>query len=407
MDTLSRMSNGSTASSPATLQALTAADQCVKCGLCLPHCPTYGLHRNEADGPRGRIALAQGLLSGQLAASASLEAHLAGCLACRACEAVCPAQVRYATVLDTARSTLPATTGRWLLRGLGVALGNGGVRTLLRLAARIGHALRRRRWLPAGWGWIAATPRLRAPQAPAGDAIAPSSGRMLFIGCVGDVLERQAAQDALDLFAALGQPLALPRHTSCCGALYQHGGLPGPAADCTAHNEALYGAAETILPLASGCGTALRDLSPTLRGKVRDLCDVLEAALNARPLPLATLALKVGVHIPCTQANVFGGAAAVMRLLGCIPGLTLVPLAPASGCCGAAGVQMFTQPGQADALRAPKLTAAATVDVIVSANIGCSMHLAAGMADAGRPVEILHPVSLVARTWRHAARPEG
>lgn len=399
MDTLWRMSDSSTA----ITQALAAADQCVKCGLCLPHCPTYRLHRNEADGPRGRIALAQGLLSGQLAASDSLEAHLAGCLACRACEAVCPAHVEYATVLDTARATLTPEAHRWPLRGLGIALGNGWVRGLLRLAAYVGHRLRARRWLPAGWGLISARPQLRTPRPDTGKPATATLSRMLFVGCVGDVLERQTAQDALDLFAALGQPLALPS-VSCCGALYQHGGLPGPAARCAAHNETLYGAADVILPLASGCGTALRDLSPALRARVKDLCGALDAALAPQILPLAPLALTVGVHIPCTQANVFGGTAVVARLLGRIPGITLVPLAPTSGCCGAAGVQMFTQRAQAAALRAPKIAAATGVDVIVSANIGCSMHLAAGMADAGRPVEVLHPVSLVARAWRSAAR---
>jgi glycolate oxidase iron-sulfur subunit len=40
------------------------------------------------------------------------------------------------------------------------------------------------------------------------------------------------------------------------------------------------------------------------------------------------------------------------------------------------------------------------VDVIASANIGCSLHLAAGLNARGRQVEVLHPVSLIAKSWR-------
>src|SRR5690349_23443673 len=85
---------------------LRDADLCVKCGMCLPHCPTYGVTRDESESPRGRIALMQALASGAIAANAAMEAHLDGCLTCRACEVVCPAQVPYGRLIDAAREEL-------------------------------------------------------------------------------------------------------------------------------------------------------------------------------------------------------------------------------------------------------------------------------------------------------------
>ncbi|MBN8480320.1 MAG: 4Fe-4S binding protein, partial [Xanthomonadales bacterium] len=36
---------------PADSGLLALADQCVRCGLCLPQCPTYALERHEAESP--------------------------------------------------------------------------------------------------------------------------------------------------------------------------------------------------------------------------------------------------------------------------------------------------------------------------------------------------------------------
>lgn len=390
---------------PNLAAALTDADLCVKCGLCLPHCPTYRLTAHEAQGPRGRIALAQGLLTGALSASPALTAHLDGCLACRACEAVCPAKVPYGRVLDTARATLATPQRTRLTRWLSVVLSSAFLRGLVRLAL---------------WLWTAVFKCAQAlsptpvPQAREGAlklldyrpnvrrlsrVRAPTKAKLaLFTGCVGDITDRAVLQDAVRLFSASGVTVAIPPAQGCCGALHQHGGLPKAAAERAARNAKAFSDCDTVLPLATGCGAALRDLGgPTLTPKVRDLCAALAEALDAQPPRFAPQTLRVGIHTACTQANVFGGQTAIRQLLARIPGITLMDLAPASGCCGAAGTAFITQPQQAAQLLQPKLDAAAEVDVVVSANIGCALHLLAGLRGQGRTVPVLHPISLLAQ----------
>ena len=87
-------------------QILTEADRCVKCGLCLPHCPTYRLTRDEGDSPRGRVSLMQALVSGSLE-SPGLYRHLDRCLGCLACESACPSGVKYGTLIDADRALQP------------------------------------------------------------------------------------------------------------------------------------------------------------------------------------------------------------------------------------------------------------------------------------------------------------
>lgn len=382
---------------PTAASALADADLCVKCGLCLPHCPTYRLTQHEADGPRGRIALSQALLGGVLPAGQSLTAHLDGCLSCRACESVCPAKVPYGRVLDTARAALATPARTRLTRRMGIVLDSPVLRFIVRAALRLASLLldhgRVAARLPR---WLHARPvvrRLRAVRAPAQANIA------LFTGCVGDIAERAVLHDAVRLFKAAGVTVAIPPDQGCCGALQQHGGLAKAAAERATRNAQAFAACKVVLPLASGCGAALRDLGQesALSPKVRDLCTALAEALDAKPPVFQPRALRVGIHTACTQVHVFGAKGAVRRLLARIPGIELVDLAPESGCCGAAGTAFITQPEQAARLLQPKLDAAAAVDVVVSANIGCSLHLLAGLRGRGRNVPVLHPLSLLAQ----------
>ena len=85
-------------------ELLKKTDLCVKCGLCLPHCPTYNKTQNENNSPRGRIALIQGWSNGQLT---NINSVIDSCLLCRECESVCPALVPYSEIIDEFRAQHP------------------------------------------------------------------------------------------------------------------------------------------------------------------------------------------------------------------------------------------------------------------------------------------------------------
>ena len=82
---------------------LSAADQCVMCGMCHPHCPTYQTSKTETESPRGRISMILGIAQGQLNADASVIEHLNNCTGCGACEAMCPSRVPFIDLLDNSK----------------------------------------------------------------------------------------------------------------------------------------------------------------------------------------------------------------------------------------------------------------------------------------------------------------
>jgi glycolate oxidase iron-sulfur subunit len=96
-------------------------------------------------------------------------------------------------------------------------------------------------------------------------------------------------------------------------------------------------------------------------------------------------------------------------VLKAIPGLKLVELPESTWCCGSAGIYNITQPEMSHKLLERKLgnIAKTGAKVVASANPGCNVQLQAGARESGQPLEIVHPVTLLARAYRESAKGGG
>lgn len=383
------------------------------CGMCLPHCPTFQRTGSEAESPRGRIALAQALARGQLQADDDLAAHLDHCLACRACEAMCPSEVRYASILGETRRLLAAQRG---LDAAGrAALGAVSNPAFLRAAVRLGaspaaalarpvSALARRLSALAQ-----ARPhhRFHHPTATASGTVRGRVG--LFLGCTGEAVDGEALSAAVKVLTLLGFAVVIPGGQGCCGALHHARGDRAGFERRAQRNLAAFDteALDAVVSVASGCTAMLAEYGQWLDApgaadfsrKMREVTDfIVRQDLDALPVP-APLPETVAVHVPCSQAHALRRPGVSAALLARIPEVRIATLPDNRTCCGAAGVHMLQDPALADALREPKLDAlvASGARYLVTTNVGCALHLAAGAKARGLAVEVLHPVSLLAR----------
>jgi glycolate oxidase iron-sulfur subunit len=408
-----------------------ALDPCVHCGFCLQACPTFLATGDEADSPRGRIELMRALEAGELAPDdPDVAFHLDRCLGCRGCEPVCPSGVGYGHGLEAARALLAERHGLPPVARVALAaLTGAGVARVVYAGARLLRAT----GLPtqlAGWGrlgfalgMLAATrppARRRAPAKRAERASLPAAGpsdpgtpALLFRGCVMDGLFPHVHDATVRTLEVNGYAVREVPAQVCCGALHAHAGLRREAQALARQNVAAFGTGdEAIVVNSAGCGALLKEYGHLLASdgpadgarfaaRVKDVTELLSAR---GPRPGAPLDATVAYDPPCHLLHAQRVADPPYAVLRAIPVLRVIATADAAQCCGSAGLFTLLEPAMSRAVLAPKLASLreARPQVVASGNPGCLMQLGAGLAAAGIPSVVRHPVELLDESYRAA-----
>lgn len=405
---------------------------CVHCGLCLQSCPTYRVTGRETSSPRGRIYLMRGHAEGRLDDPALLAEEAFLCLGCRACETACPSGVRYGEILEKTRAVVRMQQPEgWLVRAIErfvlreivprrVRLGR--LVGLLALVQRIGLDRLATRVLPKRLAAsVSLLPRIpdtseRRRMPALTPAVGPRRGRVaLFEGCVMPEFFGRVNDAARLVLARAGYDVVVPEAQGCCGALHAHAGDLDRAATLARANAKVFGAElaeiDAVIVTSAGCSAALREQAhwigrdgTAFAGGVRDVLEFLDA-VEAR-LELSPIPRRVCYDDPCHLIHAQGIAAAPRRLLASIPQLELVAHRNPEACCGAAGIYNLTHPEMSASVLAPKLDALAEADpeIVATANPGCAMQLAAGLAGRGIAARVVHPIELLEEASRPAVR---
>jgi len=413
---------------------------CMRCGFCLPACPTFRETGVEAESPRGRIALMKAVADGIMSPDRAFEEQMNHCLGCRACEPACPADVKYGHLIEQAREAVEETTDshRWWVRAVRKAAFRGlfphqnRLRLLgktLKLYQRTGlrEAVRRsgvlkllppqladmERVLPdaSGDGVVA---RIGAAHPARGERIAKVG---LFRGCVMDVLFTETNVNTVKLLTAAGFDVVIPDAQNCCGALHAHAGDADAARALARSNVRTFKEAgvDYIVSNAGGCGAAMVEYGHLLQGdaeagddakwfasRVVDVADLL--VRRGRELSFEGTDVRITYQDSCHLRNVMRSSDAPRKLMKRVGGAELCEMKEADRCCGSAGIYNITQPEMASQILAHKMehANATRAERIVTSNPGCLLQMKLGVEKhgAGERTEAVHLVDFLAERLR-------
>jgi glycolate oxidase iron-sulfur subunit len=426
-----------------SLEDVPSYDQlvhCMRCGFCLPTCPTYALTKLEFDSPRGRLALMRAVSEGRAEVTEEFADAMDFCLGCLACQTACPAGVPFGHLIEKARQqvenkkkpkrALPLNLLRNFLvkkllydpHGLNLLM------PFLRLyqATRIDR-LNLARLIPGPLGgWERMFPKIPAKSihSSLGEFVAanpPVVGRVgLLTGCIENNILSGMGIATADVLKRNGFEIVIPKKQVCCGALSGHIGELEVAREQARRNIDVFEAAgvEIVISDAAGCSAQLKEYGNLLSGDPvyaeranrfsRNARDITEFLCENLPLRegMRPLNLRVAYDDPCHLIHSQGIYLQPRELINSIPGIEFVELPESSWCCGSAGTYNLTHVEAANDLLKRKMEhlSKLDVDVLATANTGCYIQLAYGLKEHQLDLQVCHIIELVSGAYSDHSR---
>ena len=304
-----------------------------------------------------------------------------------------------------------------------------------------------RRGQPGRRGRLAARPGKLPVRVP---AVAPRRAVVgMLTGCVQQVFFPEVNAATARVLAAEGCDVIIPPGQGCCGALSLHSGRPAEAARFAEHTIATFEreGVDVVVVNSAGCGSAMKEFGATFArtapdgtrpapdgartapdgdarsgnaaggqslteraaafsATVRDLSEFLAELYADHGGPRAVrheLPVTAAYHDACHLAHAQRIRQQPRDLLRGIPELDVTEASDGMACCGSAGVYNLLQPEAARELGERKAAAlrATGARLVVSANPGCSLQIAAALAaDGGEPVAVAHIAEVLDASFR-------
>ncbi len=412
--------------------------KCVKCGACRAHCPAFAALQREPAVARGKVALAQHLLKGDITLDDQTYLAMSKCLLCGSCVEKCPNDVPTDEIVIFAREALAQQRGLTTFhKAVGRVIRNRKLMSFGAAAATIlgplffrkvpaTSGLRLRFPLPFVGGKRHIPPIARKPFMDRHPEVIPGEpGKpriVYFVGCMTNFVYTEVGEAALALFRHLGCTVIIPKDQQCCGLPGMSGGDLATVRELAEKNLAALEKydADYIMTACATCGGALHKFYPAVVGRKHPELLARCQALAAKTVDASVLLQKLGLnpeetgtgealhityHDPCHLRT-----RAITRqpreLLQAAPGVRLTEMEGADKCCGLGGTFNVYHYDTSLHINAPKAAAIVRTgaDAVVTGCPGCMMQLADGLKQQGAKTRVMHTLEILARKIRQVSK---
>ncbi len=414
-----------------------ALAKCMKCGNCMAVCPVYQTEKQEAAYARGKLAIAEAVLKGDLdLKDEDVQEKLFNCLICTSCMQTCPCGVDVCKIMLSLRAAMARETGLhpikkmifWALKNqplFNVAMKTGASLQwmgLRKLPDNAGYEPYFTMGLPMKRIFPGLAKKPFRDQAPA--LIKAENRKMtvaLFPGCGYNYILPRVAWDAVEVLKENDVEIAIPRDQHCCGiAIFAHGDIESARELARKNIDVMEKTgADYIVTVCGSCGESwqhgFRELlsedpvygpkADHWKSRSHDISTFLTKVIDYKK-PEGRVKATVTYQDPCHLKKVLKVFAEPRAILKSIPGVTLKEMTKPDVCCGSGGSYTITHPETSMKIAGRKMAdiRKTRADMVITGCPGCMMQLSEGITKSGQELVVAHYISLLARSYREARK---
>ncbi len=239
----------------------------------------------------------------------------------------------------------------------------------------------------------------------------------LFVTCLVDLFYPEVGEATVKILRAHDVEVRFPKDQICCGQPVFNSGFRADAAAAARHTIRVFKDAEAVVLPSGSCTDMIREQYPHLfddpqeaaearafAAKCYELTEYMAKVLGVTAYD-SDFSGKVTYHDSCHMCRGLGLKQEPRQALAGVKGAELVEMPMSDECCGFGGSFSVRLPEVSEAIMARKIESAqqSGAQYLVTADPGCMMHIAGGVARRGDAVRVVHIAEVLAGNGREQA----